>query len=58
VRDRRRGGRLRPPEEEDQDNATWKLLWALVGAIAFTVVMLYFDLIRTSEKAPSRHSGE
>jgi hypothetical protein len=44
VRDRRRGGWIRPPEEEE-DNATWRLLWALIGAVVFTVVMLYFGLI-------------
>jgi hypothetical protein len=45
VRDRRRAGRRPPPEEQDQNNTAWKLLWALVGAVAFTVVMYYFGLI-------------
>jgi hypothetical protein len=43
MRDRRRGGWQRSPDEHD--NAAWKLLWALVGAVTFTVVMFYFGLI-------------
>jgi hypothetical protein len=43
MRDRRRGGWQRPPDEDD--NATWKLLWALIGAVAFTVIMFFLDLI-------------
>jgi hypothetical protein len=48
---------------EDQDNTAWKLLWALVGMVAFTVVAYYFGLIRTSENsvkakfAPPRSGG-
>jgi hypothetical protein len=42
VRDRRPDGWRRPP---DSETAAWKLLWALVGAVAFTVVMFYFGLI-------------
>jgi hypothetical protein len=45
VRERRRAGRKSPPEDEDQDNTVWKLLWALVGAVTFIVVMSYFELI-------------
>jgi hypothetical protein len=30
---------------EDQDNTGLKLLWALVGMVAFTVVAYYFGLI-------------
>ncbi len=42
MRDRRPDGWRRPP---DSETAAWKLLWALVGAVAFTVVMFYFGLI-------------
>ena len=45
MRDRRRGGWIRPPDEEDQDNATWKLLWVIAGAVAFTTIMFFLDLI-------------
>jgi hypothetical protein len=45
VRERRRAGRKPPLEEEEQDNTVWKLLWALVGMVAFTVVAYYFGLI-------------
>jgi hypothetical protein len=45
VRERRRAGRKPPLEEEDQDNTAWKLVWALVGMVAFTVVAYYFGLI-------------
>jgi hypothetical protein len=45
VRERRRAGRRPPSEVEDQDNTAWKLLWALVGMVAFTVVAYYFGLI-------------
>jgi hypothetical protein len=38
MRVRRRAGRKPPLDEEDQDNTVWKLLWALVGAVAFAVV--------------------
>jgi hypothetical protein len=30
---------------KDQNNTAWKLLWVLVGAVAFTVVMYNFGLI-------------
>jgi hypothetical protein len=43
MRDRRRGGWQRPPDEGD--NASWKLLWVLVGAVTFTVIMFFLDLI-------------
>jgi hypothetical protein len=42
VRDRRRGGWRPPPAE---DNANWRLLWVIVGAITFTVIMFFLDLI-------------
>jgi hypothetical protein len=42
VRDRRPNGWRSP---RDPESAAWRLLWALVGAVAFTVVMLYFGLI-------------
>ena len=45
MRDRRRGGWQRSPDEEDQDNATWKLLWVIAGAITFTCIMLFLNLI-------------
>jgi hypothetical protein len=45
VRDRRRGGWIRPQDEEDQDNANWKLLWVIAGAITFTGIMVLLDLI-------------
>jgi hypothetical protein len=43
MRDRRRGGWQRPRDEDD--NATWKLLWALVGAVTFTVIVFFLNLI-------------
>jgi hypothetical protein len=43
MRDRRRGEQQRPPSEDD--NATWRLLWALVGAVTFTVIMFFLELI-------------
>jgi hypothetical protein len=45
VRDRRSGGRERPPGDDEHDNAAWKLLWVLVGAVTFTFVMYFLDLI-------------
>jgi hypothetical protein len=42
VRERRRAGRKPPPDGEDQDNTVWKLLWVLVGAVTFIVVMAKF----------------
>jgi hypothetical protein len=42
VRDRRRGG-WRPPSAEDDTN--WRLLWVIVGAATFTMIMLFLDLI-------------
>jgi hypothetical protein len=42
VRDWRGGGWIRPP---DADNASWRLLWVIVGAISFTVIMYFLDLI-------------
>jgi hypothetical protein len=42
VQYRRRGGWRPPP---DEDNAIWRLLWVIVGATAFTVVVFVLDLI-------------
>jgi hypothetical protein len=45
VRDRRRGVWRPPPDEEGQDNTTWKLLWVIAGAATFTLIMFFLDLI-------------
>jgi hypothetical protein len=45
VRDRHRGGWRRSPGEEDEDNATWRLMWVIAGATTFTVIMFLLDLI-------------
>jgi hypothetical protein len=42
VRDWRRGGFSPPP---DDASVTWRLLWAIIGATTFTVIMFLFDLI-------------
>jgi hypothetical protein len=42
VRDLYRGGRRRPP---DEDNTIWRLPWAIVGATFFTVIMFFLDLV-------------
>jgi hypothetical protein len=43
VRDRRRGGWDRPPDEDD--NASWRLWWFIIGATTFTVIMYFLNLI-------------
>jgi hypothetical protein len=43
MRERRRGGRPWPPGADD--NAAWRLLWALAGAATFTAIMFFLDLI-------------
>jgi hypothetical protein len=42
VRDRRRGGWRHSPAEE---NANWRLLWVITGALTFTAIMFFLDLI-------------
>jgi hypothetical protein len=42
MRVRRRGGWRHPSDEND---ATWKLLWAIAGAVAFTAIMFFLNLI-------------
>jgi hypothetical protein len=45
VRDRRRGGWRRPPDEEAEDRTIWKLLWVIAGAGTFTAIIFFLDLI-------------
>ena len=50
--------RRRPPRPQDMRFAMRRLLWAIVGATTFTVLMLYFELLGTSENSSSTHLGE
>ncbi len=43
MRQRRRGGWQLPRDADD--NTTWRLLWAIVGATTFTAIMFFLDLI-------------
>ena len=33
------------PDEEDESNVAWKLLWVLAGAVTFTLIMFLLHLI-------------
>jgi hypothetical protein len=43
VRERRRGGPQRPPDADN--NVAWRLLWVIIGATTFTLIMFFLDLI-------------
>jgi hypothetical protein len=43
--DRPSDRRESPPRPSDLQSATRRLVWAIIGAVAFTVVLLIFDLI-------------
>ena len=45
--------RRRPLRPQDMRSAMRRLLWAIAGATTFTVLMLYFELLGTSENSSS-----